>query len=198
MGAISTSCPDCRNQNIRMRKVPEIIIQAYLFILKMRKLRQMETTLFKDTTCFGWEYLELPDSKSSALYSGEQECVCAKSLQLCPTLCDPMDCNPPGSSVHGILQARLLEWVAMPFSRESSRPRDRTHVSCGSCIAGAFFTAEPLGKPGNKRVLFKLPGNRWVVLCIFSLWFHFSVFWLMFLLFLSQAFSCSQWEDRLI
>ena len=48
----------------------------------------------------------------------------AKLLQLCPTPCDPMDCNPPGSSVHGILQARILEWVAMPSSRESSQPRD--------------------------------------------------------------------------
>ena len=58
-------------------------------------------------------------------------------LQTCPTLCDPMDCNPPGSSVHGILQARILEWVAIPFSRGSSRPGDRTWVSC---IAGRFFT----------------------------------------------------------
>ena len=57
--------------------------------------------------------------------------------QLCPTLCDPMDCSPPGSSVHGILQARRLEWVAMPSSRGSSQPRDRTQVSR---IAGGFFT----------------------------------------------------------
>ena len=56
--------------------------------------------------------------------------VHAKSLQSCPTLCDPTDCSPPGSSVHGILQARILEWVAMPSSRGSSRPRDRTPVSC--------------------------------------------------------------------
>ena len=47
-------------------------------------------------------------------------CVCAKLLQSCPTLCDPMDCNPPGSSVRGILQARILECVAMPSSRGSS------------------------------------------------------------------------------
>ena len=49
--------------------------------------------------------------------------------QSCPTLCDPMDCSPPGSSVHRILQARVLEWVAISFSRGSSRPRDRTQVS---------------------------------------------------------------------
>ena len=44
--------------------------------------------------------------------------------QSCPTLCDPRDCSPPGSSVHGILQARILEWVAIPFSRGPSQPRD--------------------------------------------------------------------------
>ena len=57
--------------------------------------------------------------------------------QLCPTLCDPMDCSPPGSSVHGILQARILEWVAISSSRESSQPRDWIWVSC---IGDGFFT----------------------------------------------------------
>ena len=60
--------------------------------------------------------------------------------QLCLTLCSPIDCNLPGSSVHGILQARILEWVAIPSSRGSSQPRDQTHVSCVSCISGKFFT----------------------------------------------------------
>ena len=55
---------------------------------------------------------------------------CAKSLQSCPTLCDPLDRSPPGSSVWGILQARTLERVAGPSSRGSSRPRDGTGVSC--------------------------------------------------------------------
>ena len=49
--------------------------------------------------------------------------------QSCPTLCDRMDCSLPGSSVHGIFQARVLEWVAISFSRESSQPRDWTRVS---------------------------------------------------------------------
>ena len=64
-------------------------------------------------------------------------CALCLVAQLCPTLCDPMDYSPPGSSVRGILQARILEWVAMPSSRGSSRPRDGTQVSC---IAGRFFT----------------------------------------------------------
>ena len=57
--------------------------------------------------------------------------------QSCPTLCDPMDCNPPGSSVHGILQARILEWGAISLSRSSSLPRDWARVSC---MAGRRFT----------------------------------------------------------
>ena len=57
--------------------------------------------------------------------------------QLCPTLCDPIDGSPPGSSVPGILQGRILEWVAIPFSKGSSQPRDQTQVSC---IAGRLFT----------------------------------------------------------
>ena len=52
--------------------------------------------------------------------------VKVKVAQSCPSLCNPMDCSPPGSFVHGILQARILEWVAMPSSRESSQPRDQT------------------------------------------------------------------------
>ena len=63
--------------------------------------------------------------------------VCSKSLQSCPTLCDPMDYSPPDSSAHGILQARVLEWVAKPSSRGSSQPRDPTWISC---IADGFFT----------------------------------------------------------
>ena len=61
------------------------------------------------------------------------------SLPLCPTLCDPVDCCPPGLFVPEILQARILEWAAMPTSRGSSWPRDQIHISCGSSIAGGFF-----------------------------------------------------------
>ena len=69
-----------------------------------------------------------------------------KSNQLYPTLYDPMDCSLPVFSVHGILQARILEWVTIPFSRGSSQPWVQTCVSCGLCTAGRIFTAE-LGKP---------------------------------------------------
>ena len=65
-------------------------------------------------------------------------CMCAKSLQSCPALCSAMNYSPLDFSVHGILQARILEWVAMPSSRGSFQPRNRTGVSC---IAGGFFTS---------------------------------------------------------
>ena len=68
-------------------------------------------------------------------FAGESESV-SEVAQSCPTLCDPMDCSLPGFSVHGILQARILEWVTISFSRGSSRPRDQTRVSC---IGGRRF-----------------------------------------------------------
>ena len=64
-------------------------------------------------------------------------CLCVVRVQLCPTLCDPMDGSLPSSSVHGIFQTRTLEWVATSLSSGSSWPRDWTHISC---IAGRFFT----------------------------------------------------------
>ena len=67
---------------------------------------------------------------------GERKCIC-KSY---PILCNPISYSPPGSTVHGILQARILEWVAIIFSRGSSWPRDQTWISYVSCIAGGFFT----------------------------------------------------------
>ena len=79
------------------------------------------------------------------LYLSFINCSCCCSVgKLCLTLCDPMDCSPPGSSVHGIFQARILEWVAISSSRGSSQPRDPTP---SPALAGRFFTAEPPGKP---------------------------------------------------
>ena len=69
---------------------------------------------------------------------------CAQLLQSCPILRDHKDLCPPGSSVHGISQARILEWAAMSSSRGSSQLRDQTHVCY---IVGRFFTTEPPGKP---------------------------------------------------
>ena len=68
------------------------------------------------------------------------ELMYAKSSRSCPTLCDPMDRSLPGSSVHGILQARILEWVAMPSARGFSWPRDWTCISHVSCTGRQFLT----------------------------------------------------------
>ena len=73
-----------------------------------------------------------------------KECVCMLSCSACLTLCNSMDCSPPGFSVHGIIQEGILEWVAIFSSRGSSLARDRTHISC---TAGGFFTSELRGKP---------------------------------------------------
>ena len=99
---------------------------------------------------FSQNYQDDIDKISSIkAFSCESESEVAQS---CPTLCDPMDCSPPGSSIHGILQARLLEWVAISFSRGSSQPRYRTQVShiAGRCFnlwatREALFSCE--GKP---------------------------------------------------
>ena len=64
--------------------------------------------------------------------------------QSCPTLCDPMDCSPPGSSVHEVLQARILEWVAISFFRGSSQPRERTR---SPALQADALSSEPPGKP---------------------------------------------------
>ena len=64
--------------------------------------------------------------------------------QVCLTLCDLIDCSAPGSSVHGILQARILEWLTISLSRRSSSPRDQTWMSC---IAGNSLPSKPSGSP---------------------------------------------------
>ena len=95
------------------------------------------------------------------VYTHTRALASAKLLQLHPTLCDPMDCSPSGSSVHGILQAGILEWVAMPSSGGSPQPRDRTHVPC---TGGRLFTAEPPGK-GNIYTYIQIHTHTYV--CIY-------------------------------
>ena len=99
-------------------------------------------------------------------------------------LCTPLDCSPPGSSVHGILQARILEQVATPSSRGSSQPRDGTHVSWVSCIAGGFVTTVPPGKSvllwlypyfSGLKIFFLSLGFPWFLREIVS-WHEWSVF----------------------
>ena len=118
---------------------------------------------------------------------GESESLAA---QLCPTLCDPMDCRLPGSSIHGIFQARVLEWVAISFSRGSSRPRDWTRVSH---IVGRHFTIWATREvPFSRRNEYKRRDSNarshlllfshvwlfvtpWIAACQDSLTFNFSI-----------------------
>ena len=97
-------------------------------------------------------YLQLVDSR---ILNYVLSCSVAKS---CPALCHPMDCSPPDSSVHVILQAIILEWVTSSFSKRSSWPRDWTHVFW---IAGWLFTTEPPGKPLLQIML----ANKYSVWC---------------------------------
>ena len=99
----------------------------------LREFSQQNTDLMCEVWC-----------RILLLSDGESESEVAQS---CLTLCDPMDCSLPGSSIHGIFQARVLEWVAISFSRGSSQPRDRTWVShiVGRCFAIWATTREVMG-----------------------------------------------------
>ena len=83
------------------------------------------------------EMLEVGEYQVEGTTNAKTLCVCAKLLQWHLMLCDAMDCSLLDSYVHGILQARIMEWVAMPSSRGFSQPKDQTQISC---IAGKFFT----------------------------------------------------------
>jgi len=92
--------------------------------------------------------------------------VHAKLLQLYSTLSNPMDCSLPGSSVYGILQARVLEWIAISSSRRSLWPRDWTCISCISCVGRRVsLSLAPLGKPGVTMIQFSLVAQSCGTLC---------------------------------
>ena len=92
--------------------------------------------------------LRIPSVPCTLLYHYD-----AKLFQLCPTVCDPMDCSPPGSSVHGISQASILEWVAISFSRGSSQPRDQTQVSYIYLHWHVGSRGQALAPPGKPVIL---------------------------------------------
>ena len=98
--------------------------------------------------------------------------------QLCLTLCHPMNCNPPGPSVHGILQTRILEWVAIHFSRGSSPPRDWTYVSC---IAGRFYTIWATREAQSYSYSMPKCMETWIFKTHVSFTFHCPIFPALFL-----------------
>ena len=108
-------------------------------------------------------FLKKKKSHLSFLLLQMSHCVCVRSVvQSCPTLCDPMDCSLSASSVHGIFQARILEWVAISSSKKSSRPRVQTLVSCISCIGRQI-----LYHWATWEALCKCYRNQLIFLCFF-------------------------------
>ena len=83
---------------------------------------------------------------------GWSQWACVHPLQSCPVVCDSVASSPPGPSLCGILQARILECIVMSSSGEPSRPGDQTHISCVSCIARGRSTTEPPGSSGRRRL----------------------------------------------
>ena len=159
-----------------------ILFLICMLILKLNSFVRCYSHLFFKPSCYSWQgsftlvvlgtYFVLNDLNYGAawglmlvvftkvlpaLLSTNNPTVLVLVTQLCPTLRDPTDCSQPGSSVHGILQARVLEWVAIPFCRGSSQPRGGTQVSY---IAGRFFTIWATRKAQNDleilRFFFKL------------------------------------------
>ena len=99
-----------------------------------------------------WKYSDIivKDIRHKTYSAGSNARMNAEALQSCLTLCHPMDYSPPGSSIHGIFRARVLEWVAVPFSRGSSRPRYQTRISYVSCIGRGFFTTSATWEAPSK------------------------------------------------
>ena len=125
-----------KNQTTRISYTAEVLTDG----LQLTSSKAFHMSL----KCFRWWH-KIGNRNTNGLFSYvplgraglDAKCtcaVCAKSLHSCPTLCNPMKCSLPGYSVHGILQERILEWAAMPFSRGSSQPRDWTRISHVSCI----------------------------------------------------------------
>ena len=145
-------------------KLLYLFVTSKMMMPVLQNYIRIKWATVEDSDCQKWhrhwsfrdKYIFLIAQRSQAISSCVCVCMCMRDFsrpqcmpltlkerkerevtQSCPILCDPMDCSPPGSSVHGIFQARVLEWAAISFSRGSSPPRNQTRVSC---IAGRLFT----------------------------------------------------------
>ena len=134
----------CASESLSVPTVKHTPFRTSLVVQWLRSHLPMQGTcvrslILEDSTCWGatkpmshnyWPQTLEPTLFNRISHPNETSvCVRAGSLQLCLTLCDPVDCSPLGSSVHGILQATVLVWVAVPSSRGSSQPRAWTCVS---------------------------------------------------------------------
>ena len=133
-------------------------------------------------------------------------CVHAQSLHSCLTLCDPVDCSPPGSSIPGVSQAGILEWIAMPSSGGSSPLRDRNCISCSLSTAGELFSTEPPGRLSDtiNTAYFHRSGyclvafHVWLIPELYSLHDHFTLIWLTILALQSPKVECYQIPNSLL
>ena len=123
-----------KTKNVRNK----ILFKIYIFGVSWERIFKRIIKILGDDPSL---YLRLKNIFVSKIQNeryakNKKEYTLSVSYSVCLTLCDPMECSRLGLSVLGILQAKILEWVAIPFSRESSQPRDQTWVSC---ITGRFF-----------------------------------------------------------
>ena len=129
--------------------------------------------------------------------SGFRKSVSVLVTQLCLTLCDFMGCSLPGFSVHGILQARILEWVAIPFSRGPSQPRDRTQVSHN---AGGFFTVWATREAQENWSGYSIP-SQGIFMTQGSIWGLLHCRWILYQLSYQESpvrclyFTCCEMEN---
>ena len=114
-------------------------------------LNILDHLLLADRLLSKFHLIQFTGDKHSSIKQRSGNNCCYLFTQSCPTLCKPTVFSLPNTSVHGISQARILEWVAISYSRGSSPPRGGTQVSCVSCIRGGFFSAKPPGRP-NKTI----------------------------------------------
>ena len=150
-------CPCIRRLIIKMLILPKVFYRINTYRTQSKyshgntkpphesKLSQERRTELKASHLLTHKTLQSCSNQNSI-------CCCyhVSAAKSCLTLCNPMDCMPSGSSIQGIFQARILEWVAISFSRESSWPSYHTQVSC---LADRFFTIEPSGKPNQNSIV---------------------------------------------
>ena len=148
-GSVTQSCPtlcnpiECSPPGSSVCGISQAILEwlPFPFPMDLPDPGIEAASLAWQADTFTWATWEAP-----LLY---YECMCAQSFQSCSALYDHMDCSLPGSSVHGILQARILGWAAMPCSREFSQLGDWTYVSCISCTADSL----PLSHQGRPSLI---------------------------------------------
>ena len=135
----TTDLFDLQRKQIVLRERQWIIINVTRWWLHSHLLFQMCFLAWVNQH-IPWYLLRSWDIDLEKVFCSVCLCVCVRSIsQSCPTLCNPLDCSPSRSSVHGISQARILQWVAISYSRGSSWHKDQTCSPCVSCIGRRFL-----------------------------------------------------------